>query len=270
MTALLATVDGRVMPIAEATIPVTDPGFVRGDAVFEVARVYDGRPFALDEHLERMRRSAERMRLELDIDLVRADLIALLAAAPDDYSGLLRMIVTREGRRIGTMEIARDSGEPVVLCTLIHTLSPVLDQVKSVSYAANMLAGRIAAAQGAEDALFVSPDGRVLEGPTFSIFMRFAGQDRWVTPPLSDYVLDSITRRAVFAVLGDQAREERVDVGRLAEVEEAFLASTVREARPVGSIDGRVLPQAPGAATLALRDELRAYITARAAAEAGR
>lgn len=257
------------MPVAEATLPASDPGFVRGDAVFEVVRIYAGRPFALDEHLERMRRSAERMRIEIDLALVRAELLALVAAAPGGYVGIVRTIVTRGGARIAMLEQPQDHTGPIALRTVLHAPSPLLDQIKSVSYAANMRATRLAVEQGAEDALLVSPQGRVLEGPTFTIFMRFAGEEIWLTPPLTEHVLDSITRRAVFAVLGDRAREQPVAAGRLAELDEAFLASTVREARPVGSIDGRPLPRAPGQETLAIGDSLRAHIAARVAAEAG-
>lgn len=265
MAELLAIVDGQLMPVAAATVPAADPGFVRGDSVFEVARIYDGRPFALDEHLERMVRSAARMRLELDPVVVRAEIVTLLAAAPS-FSGVIRFIVTRGGHRIGMLEQPQDSDDPVALRTIVHAPTPLLDQVKSISYAANMLGARLAVEQGAEDALFVSPQGHVLEGPTFTIFMRFAGEIGWLTPPLAEHVLDSITRRAVFAVLGDRVSEHVVEAARLGELEEAFLASTVREARPVGSIDGRVLPQAPGAETIEIRAALRAQIAARCAA----
>ena len=77
----LAILDGDVMDVAQATIPVTDEGLLRGDGVFEVFRLYDGRPFALDDHLARMERSAANMRLPLDLDAVRADVAALLDAA---------------------------------------------------------------------------------------------------------------------------------------------------------------------------------------------
>jgi branched-subunit amino acid aminotransferase/4-amino-4-deoxychorismate lyase len=63
-TAELASVDGRVTPACEATIPATDEGLLRGDGVFEVVRVYDGRPFALPDHLDRLERSAANLRLD--------------------------------------------------------------------------------------------------------------------------------------------------------------------------------------------------------------
>jgi len=69
----LAILDGDVMDVARARIPVTDEGLLRGDGVFEAVHLYDGRPFGLEEHLQRMARSAAALRLPFDIDAVRDD-----------------------------------------------------------------------------------------------------------------------------------------------------------------------------------------------------
>ena len=81
----------------------------------------------------------------------------------------------------------------------------MLDGVKSLSYAANMLATRLAREQGADEALLVTPHGRVLEGPTTSLFYVLDGA--LYTPPLEDRILDSITRRALFAVTDVRERD---------------------------------------------------------------
>src|SRR5919197_5174057 len=100
---MLGILDGAVLPADEVQIPATDEGLLRGDGVFEVVRLYDGRPFALGDHLARMQRSADNLRLAIDIDALRADIDALLdAGRPDD--GVLRVLVTRGGRRIGFIE----------------------------------------------------------------------------------------------------------------------------------------------------------------------
>src|SRR3954451_62878 len=99
----LACLDGAVVPVAEARIPVTDEGLLRGDGVFEVIRLYDGRPFALADHLARMTRSAANLRLPFDAAAVEADARALLdAARPGD--ALLRLVVTRGGHRLALLE----------------------------------------------------------------------------------------------------------------------------------------------------------------------
>src|SRR2546421_12167969 len=93
----LACLDGELMSSELAQIPVTDEGLLRGDGVFEVVRLYEGQPFALDEHMARMERSAANLRLPLQRDAVEADVRALLAEAGSE-DGLLRLLVTRGGR----------------------------------------------------------------------------------------------------------------------------------------------------------------------------
>src|SRR5437588_5468919 len=99
-SASLASVDGLITLASEATIPAADEGLLRGDGVFEVIRVYDGRPFALEEHLRRLERSASNLRLPVDVEAVRADANRLLAHAgggPDHEA--LGLLITRGGRR---------------------------------------------------------------------------------------------------------------------------------------------------------------------------
>ena len=254
----LAILDGDVMDVAQATIPVTDEGLLRGDGVFEVVRLYDGRPYGLEEHLERMARSAATLRLPFDIDAVRDDVETLLERT-EPADGGLRLLVTRGGRRIGIIEDLPVIPETVALATVTYTTTRVLDGVKSLSYAANMLASRIARERGADEALLVTPHGRVLEGPTTSFFYVLGGA--LCTPPLEDRILDSITRRALFAVT--DATERITTLDDLREASEAFLASSAREVQPVRAIDDIAIPAAPGPLSLAAADAVRAYIEAR-------
>jgi branched-chain amino acid aminotransferase len=113
-----------------------------------------------------------------------------------------------------------------------------------------MLATRLAKERGCDDALLVTPHGRVLEAPTCSFFYSL-GAERLYTPPLSDHILDSITRRHVIAVTGAQERATARD--DLEAVTEAFLASTLREVHPVARIEERELV-APGPLTRAAGD----------------
>src|SRR6202171_3007778 len=92
----IACVDGTLVPLREARIPVTDEGLLRGDGVFEVMRLYGGVPFGRRAHLERMVRSAENLRLAIDIEEIGRDIDTLLAAArPGDAA--LRALMTRGG-----------------------------------------------------------------------------------------------------------------------------------------------------------------------------
>ena len=254
---MLAILDGVLMDAAQATIPVTDEGLLRGDGVFEVVRLYEGRPFGLDEHLERMGRSAAAIRLPLDLDAVRDDVAAILAAV-DPADGVLRVLVTRGGRRIALVERLKALPDTIALATITYAPTRVLDGVKSLSYAANMLASRLAREAGADEALLVTPHGRVLEGPTTSFVYVLGG--RLHTPPLSDRILDSITRRVLFAVTDVAERETTRD--DLRALDEAFLASSMREVHPVHAIDGAPIDGTPGPVTAGVAERVREYIAA--------
>ena len=255
----LAVLDGTVMPADEATIGVTDLGLLRGDGVFEVIAAREGRLFALDDHLRRMATSAQNLRLEIDLGAVRADLDALMAEA-GPVTASVRFLITRGGRRIGLVEAARGEDPPLTLATVEYVPPRVLDGVKSLSYAGNMLATRKAIEQGATEALLVTPHGRVLEGPTSSFFVSLDGETL-ITPPLSDRVLDSITRRRLLSLLPD-TREEVVTCDELRGAREAFLASTTRDVQAIVRIDDIILPAAPGPLTAAAAEAFDAHVAA--------
>jgi len=247
--ALIASVNGVVSDPADAHIPVTDEGLLRGDGAFEVIRVYGGRPFAMDEHLQRMSNSAANLRLEIDLGAVQGDIDAVLSqAGPVDAA--IRTLVTRGGNRVVLLEELKDLPDTLALAPITYSPTRVLDGVKSLSYAANMLASRLAREQGADEALLITPHGRVLEGPTTALFYALDAE-RVYTPPLDEHILDSITRRHVIAVTG--ATERATSTDDLVDFTEAFLASTLREVHPIHRIGERELP-APGPLTRAAAD----------------
>jgi branched-chain amino acid aminotransferase len=230
----LASVDGEIMPVLEATIPANDEGLIRGDGVFEVIRIYEGRPFALEEHLSRLQRSAQNLRLGLDLEAVRSDAHRLLAqAGAGPAHGQLRIMLTRGGRRLLMTEPLHESPPRTRLSAVTYAPTRILDGIKSLSYAANMLATRLAQERGFDEALLVTPHGRVLEAPTSSFFWIKDGAV--FTPPLDDHILASITRRIVIEETG--AAEQSVTLDELMDADEVFLASTVREVHPVAAVD---------------------------------
>jgi len=241
---MLASLDGVIGPAAEAKIPVTDEGLTRGDGAFEVARLYGGRPFAMEEHYARLAHTCEGLRLEPDLDALRAEVDALLAEA-GPVEGLLRIVLTRGGRRIGTIEPLPHRPPVARVGTVTYAPNRVLDGLKTLSYAGNMLAGRLAREQGFDEALLVTPHGRVLEGPTWSFFWVSGGA--LLTPPLEDRILASITRDRVIEESG--ATEAVCTLDDLRGAEEAFIASSVREVMPIAAIDDLELPAAPGPVT---------------------
>ncbi|HVD86627.1 MAG TPA: aminotransferase class IV [Solirubrobacterales bacterium] len=246
----LASVDGQIGPTAEATISLKDDGLYRGDGAFEVIRLYAGKPFALVDHLDRLQRSTAAIELGFDRGALEAEIEALLSEA-GSVEGQMRLIVTRGGRRIAATEPIPPHPASVSLQTVTYCPTVILNGVKSLSYAANMQATRIAKGKGADEAVLIRPDGTVLEPPTSSIFWVSA-EGKLRTPALSDGVLESITRDRMVKAL--QVEEGTWDLEDLRGASEAFLASTTREIQAVAAVDGRSFDAAPGPRTREAQD----------------
>jgi branched-chain amino acid aminotransferase len=253
---MLAILDGTLSDASQARIPASDDGFLRGDGVFEVIRLYGGRPFALEDHLARLANSAKNLRLPLDVDAIRADVDALLEAN-EEQEAAMRLVVTRGGHRLAVVEELKPLPPTLAVASIEYAPTRVLDGIKSLSYAANVLARRLAQERGADEALLVTPHGRVLEGPTCSFVCSFDGETL-VTPALSEHILDSITRRRLVALC--DVTDKVIAADDLPRVREAFMASTLREVHPIRAIDGIELPETPGPLTQEAAARVRAHI----------
>lgn len=266
--------------VVDPEVPVIhadDAGLLRGLAAFETVRVYDGRPFALAEHLDRLRTSAERMRLpEPDIEgFAQLAQDVLAAAGVRDCSLRLTMTGGRQGGEPVSMavilpipddlEAIRSAGIAAVSLQLgtdprLRKDAPwLLDGVKSTSYAVNMAAFDEARRRGADDAVFIAADGSVLEGPVTNVWWRRGGT--LFTPSLDLGILAGVTRAHVIGI----ARELGYDVSQgwypladMALADEAFSSSSVRELMPVVRLDDRAVGDGrPGDVALALQAGLR-------------
>ena len=240
----LASVDGAISATADARIPVADDGLLRGDGVFEMIRLYSGRPFTLADHLDRLERSAGAIELGVDRAAIEREIEALLARFGEDDAAL-RIVLTRGGRRVITTEPLPEHPESITVATVTYAPSEILTGVKSTSYAPNMQATRIANRRGADEAVLVRPDGVVLEAPTSSVFWVSAGGGLR-TPSLDTGILESITRARIAREL--HVEEGAWDADDLRGAREAFLASTTREVQAISTIDGHAL-DAPGPRT---------------------
>jgi branched-chain amino acid aminotransferase len=255
---LLTSVDGLITPASEALLPLPDDGFFRGDGVFEVMRCYRGRPFALGEHLDRMERSAATIDMAIDRAAVESDISELLGRVSGEDC-LLRIVVTRTGRRVLSIEALPVHPPSVSLATVTYSPTVILNGVKSLSYAANMQATRIAKKAGADEALLVTGEDLVLEPPTSTLFWVSSG-GRLRTTDTGAGVLDSITRRRVIA--GCDVEIGSYDLSDVLAASEAFLASTTREIQAVRSIDGQTIPTEPSPRT---REAAEVFVMAVAA-----
>ena len=245
-----AIVGGRLCTVGEATVPASDEGLLRGDGAFELLRVYAGRPFALSDHLARLDRTCSTLRLPYDRASVERDIAAIVNAL-GSQSCDLRVVLTRGGQRLVFAEPWPVLPDLLRLALVVDSPRHILAGAKTLSYAGNMLAKRIAVERGFHEALLITPDGRILELQTASFF--YVDSDGTLcTPPLTDEILDSITRRVVLRRL---AVEERVCTqAQLRTCPEAFAASSAREVQPVGAIDDRTFEDAPGPVTRAAQD----------------
>ena len=251
-TAPAILIDGVSADSAETAIVHLDDGLVRGDGVFEGLRTYARVLRTPQAHLDRLARSAAQVDIHLDLGLIRDELdrFCEMTVEPDCA---VRLMVTRGGQRIFREEpIPADNGG-FRLLPVHHRVTPLLIGSKTLSYAANMQAARLARAAGCHDGLFVrADDDTVLEGPTWSL--GWIDGDTLVLPPLELGVLDSLTRRIAVATL--KTREEAAPVGSLAGADGALILSTVMEARPVAEIHGVATFDPRGAAVTQLIAEM--------------
>ena len=272
MTLLALAVSGRgVVPPDEPTVFADDEGFLRGRAAFETTRVYGGKPFRLDEHLDRFANSAARLNLpplgrEVFHDLTEQ---ALAAAGEPDCFVRLYLTPGREGQEQPValvlveslppeLEAMRARGIRVISLTLGREPS-LLGGVKSTSYALNMVAVDEAKRRGCDDAVFLGPEGVVLEGPTTNIWWR--RERTLATPAVELGILQGVTRGALIELAADLGYEVEVGVYPLPSLtgaEEAFTSSAVREVMPVVEVDGQPIGEgAPGRTAGELQEALR-------------
>lgn len=258
--ASLAWADGQVLPAAAATVPLTDEGFLRGDAVFEAMLVLRGRSHARRRHLARMVRSAAAVELPLPMEQVdRAIEELLVAFGPHD--GAIRVIVTRGGTIRGLIG-PTSWPDSLHLAVVEMPWRSVLSGVKTLSYAANQWALRQAQARGGDDALIV--DGAQLhELPTGAIVLVRDGVCSTPDParlPILASVSVEVLRELVDVV------PSTPDLAELARAEEAMVVSATRPCLPVHAItlpDGTVRElAAPGSVTSGLRRRLEDHLLA--------
>jgi D-alanine transaminase len=272
--------NGSFMPLSEGRIPVEDRGFELGDGVYEVIKIMNGRLVWLDDHLDRLERSLDAVSLSEAIaghsletalpDLVRRSSVE---------HGMVYLQVTRgwaprdfrfpRPPHPTVLAYARQKAAPAredILCgTVLH---PVEDlrwarcDIKSTNLLAAVLAKEAAHQAGADEALFMAPDGTAREGGSSNVFAFLNGVLR--THPLSNRILGGITRMHLLASarVRGYAVEERAfslqEVFSSGEDVEVFSASTTRDIMPVVRIgDAQVGSGSAGPVTLTLLDIMR-------------
>jgi branched-chain amino acid aminotransferase len=290
----VVSIDGAVLGAAEATVSVYDRGFLYGDAVFEVLRTYGGCPFALAEHVARLRRSAERVFIALPVDdaTLSGEIETAVRAAgshraegpipptPQVRESYVRVVVTRGS---GPLSLDPDTATHPLRVILVEPVAPPPREAylhgvavvsastrrpadgtaaagaKVTNYLASLLALRDARTRGAQEALIVDAHGHVVEGATSNVFVVEAG--RVATPPESAGILAGITRARLLALardLGVPVDERALPLANLYGADEVFITSSIREVLSVVRVDGRpVGAGVPGPVARALHRRFR-------------
>ncbi len=256
-----AATGSRLGDAATPVLRVDDLGPTRGDGVFETASLVHGNVQALEAHLTRFVQSAAMLELprpdvEIWRDAVRA--VAASLTSQGVTSGSIKFVLTRgvEGSGVPTGWVLgtaspdftreRTEGIRVVLLDrgyrhdVPQTAPWLLAGAKTLSYAVNRAAQREAARRGADDVLFVSSDGYLLEGPTSSLLLRIGS--RLVTPRVDLGILSGTTQADLFTwaeTAGYATGYELLTPGDLESADAAWLVSSVRHVAPVRSVDGR-------------------------------
>jgi len=272
----LIWMNGDVMPLADAKVGVEDRGYQFADGVYEVIRLYEGRPFTLREHLERLEKSAAGIRLALPMPpAALAAEIEQFVARTSVHDGMVYLQATRGCA--ARNHVFPKHCEPTVLFYVRHlapldapgetppaALLTVADErwkkcwIKSIALLPNVLAKNEAVAAGADEAAFVE-EGVVTECSASNLFIVRGG--KLITHPVGPKVLPGITR-AVLQQVAKQAgvdwveRPVRLDEAKAAD--EVFITSTTREISWVGRWDGQTFGQGRcGPVTLRLHRALR-------------
>jgi len=268
-------INGELLPAAEARISVLDRALLSGTGLFETLRAYEGRPWALEDHYERLCQGAALIDVAVpNLDEIRTGIAHALAANELADAGV-RLTVTGG---TGPVDPLSDPDAPPSVIVLVWPLRDYaelyergaalvtiaeggrpLAAVKTTSYAVSV-AGRVLARRaGADDALFLGGHKRVLEATGSNLMVVSGGEIR--TPPTEDAILPGVTRRYVMEVAtaeGFDVKEELLYLDDLRAADEVILTSSLREVYLARSVDGEQLRTAGHAARL--RDAYHAFV----------
>lgn len=253
--------DGKLVPAGEAGVSPFDHGLLVGDGVFETLRVYDGVPFAWTRHHRRLVRSAAGLGLAVPGSQELRTAVDEVLAANGLSEGRVRLTVTGGPSPLGS---ERGDGPPTVMVVAAAVVPwpPTVDVVivpwtrnengavaglKTTSYAENVRALAYARERDAGEAIFLNTRGELCEATGSNVFAVGDGVMR--TPPAEAGCLLGVTRALVLELCAENgipAEETVLGPEAVRDADEAFLTSSTREVQPIGRVDGRVLPAAPG------------------------
>ena len=269
----LANLNGQQMPLAAVKIPALDRGFLFGDAVYEVLRVYQGRPWLADEHFERLARSLQAIRIQgVDVARLRRRMQETITAGRFQEATVYIQITRGAAPRshpfpaqATPLELlyVQEFDDPYRSARLTGgAVSTQPDSrwdrcdIKSTNLLANVLAMQAAKEHDCVEALFCLPDGTLTEGTHTSFFGVLEGAV--LTAPNSNAILPGITRGLLLKLAASAkipVREQVLKQSDLESVSELFLTGTTSEILPIIRVDDQTIGNGkPGPITRRLQD----------------
>lgn len=255
-------------------VPPDDRGFLLGDGLFETIPLYDGAPFFLDLHFERIARAAREIGMEPPFDLDDiAGAIARLASANAVSRGVARLTLTRGSGPRGygvkgcdapfwllacrpfepMTDEKRVAGFRLMVASITKNPASPITRLKATSSLDRVMMAREAAEDGADEALAMTTDGHVSSCAAANIFWISGG--RLFTPSLECAILPGVTRRIVTGLANDEKiniAEGRFGPDALRKADEVFITNSLMEVVPVTHVDGLFSSASPGPVTLRL------------------
>ena len=285
MKEFVVYIDGKWLPRSQAKVSVFDHGLLYGDGVFEGIRAYGEHVFRLDQHLERLDRSARKISLKIPLSLTKLASIVNQAIRKNELSdSYIRLLITRGAGNLGldpracpkpgVIVIADklalfpaecyEKGLHAIIAKTRRTPAEALDpSIKSMNYLNNILAKIEAVRAGVPEAIMLNGAGDVSECTGDNVFLV---QGRTIiTPPVKAGVLVGITRAAVMEIIRERTAyrvvEKLFKPAAMFRSDEMFFTGTAAEVIPVTRIDRRKIGDGkPGPATLELMDHFRRVI----------
>jgi D-alanine transaminase len=255
----IAFVNGEYLNLADAKISIFDRGFLFGDSVYEVLPVYDGRPFFVDKHINRLKSSLEKINIELP-EFDWNDLIQRLIS--ENNSGDLQVYiqVTRGNQGVRQHNIPSSLAPSIIAFTLHNQYPSDIDKenglsaklindnrwlrcdIKTTSLLANILLNDEAVSSGYQTTILVR-DGKITEGSTANIFV--VTQEGLIkTPPLNNLCLPGITRQIAIELISNlnwKFIEEEIQLSELFKAKEVWITSTTKEIMPITKVNDSLI-----------------------------
>jgi len=264
--------NGEYLPLEQGRVSVEDRGFQFGDGVYEVIRVYRGKPFRLTKHLARLEQSVKGVEIPLPEPLQKIEEVCRTIIKGLDEAQIYLQVTRGAAPRVHAFPadirptfVAYARAVQPAPPDRVFTLKTVPDDrwgrchLKTICLLPNILAKQKAVEAGCDEGLFIRDNGTVTEGTSSNAFFVRGGA--LFTHPADNRILNGVTRDAVLEIarqLGVRMRHQAVTLIEAMAAEEAFMTGTSTEIMPAVSIDGKAVGTGkPGPVTVKLRAAYR-------------